>query len=169
MSAIRSALLAPTRTQKRAIAYDPSFSRLSISTGRKCGCYQVEEIYAAPGFRGRAFTLTNLESGESYNLLLAEDRYHSTCDCCGHSYGAVAEANRRAVERGEDVVESLGCKHLDAVAHVIDQGWLVDPRSNPEADTGSAITAEELDEMERHFSEMPECFRCLGPSADVPF
>ena len=102
--AVRSALLPASRSCKRAVAFDAARQVLSIVTGRKCCCYRVTEVYAAPGFGGRAFRLDRVDAaGEPRHVLLAADRGLSSCDCEGKSYEASERANRRAAERGEAV------------------------------------------------------------------
>ena len=156
---------------------------LAIATGTRCRRFVVEERYAPAGESGRVFRLTRVGGiGDDHDVELMTDRRLSTCSCAGHSYEASEKANRRAAERGDAVVATLGCAHLDAIAYAIDSGWLPDPRANAEQDVGSTVTADELEEMGSAASNgasgawfpedrLPEWFGVYagGESKDVPF
>lgn len=160
---LRTAQLSPSRSAKRAIVYDQATGVLAIATGTRCRRFVVEERYTPAGESGRVFRLTRVGGiGDDHDVLLATDRRASSCSCAGHSYEASEKANRRAAERGDAVVATLGCCHLDGIAFLIDQGWMPDPRCCPDQDVGSTETYDQ---------DLPECFRGLYPDQipGVPF
>ena len=156
--------LPPTRScQHRGIEWDREAHELTVTCGKNSERYAVSEIYPGRGFAaGRAFEVVKLSTGEAYGAFLAHDRAYSSCDCAGKTYEGTARADRRHGERGE----SLGCKHLDALAALADNGWLPDPRANPDADAGPT---ERHDQPEP--DGLPACFDGCGSaeSPDVPF
>jgi hypothetical protein len=111
----------------------PCTGTLAITTSKKHEEYGVVEIIPSPHYEpGRAFQMVKPD-GEVYSLLLADRRDRSECDCAGFSY----DATRKADYRHQSRTDSLGCKHLDAIAAVIANGWLPHPQANPDQDVTS--------------------------------
>jgi hypothetical protein len=122
-------------TPHPAAAGCPCCGTLEVARGRKVTSYAVTEINPDPGFGcGRAFQLTKAD-GTVYSLFLGAGEV--ICDCPGKCYAASERADRR---HGRPSPTS-GCCHLDAVATLIQRGWLPDPRGNGEADVACSEVA----------------------------
>lgn len=141
-TATKTEVLAGTHSHThRAVQWDacPVGSRcactgtMTIATKKGSEKYGVIEIGVGTGFPpglGYQCVKTN---GEVYSCLLADDRKWSSCDCAGFTYGA----SRKADARHKTTTDTCGCKHLDGLAAVIANGWLADPRANPDQDVSS--------------------------------
>ena len=157
-------LLPPTRSQPhRAVEWDRETHEMTLCGRRTAERYAVSEFYVGRGFdAGRAFDVVKLDGGEVRNVFLADDRRRSTCDCEGFSFAGTERADHRHGTHSE----SLGCKHLDGLAAVVANGWLPDPRANPDQDAGPT----EPDDQPDPEDMLPACFDGVsGTGAGVPF
>jgi hypothetical protein len=139
-------VLYPTRTERhRGIEWTPCppgcpcTGVLAIVGGRKSTRYALTEFPAAGG---RAVRLTKPGGAESYDVFLSSDRKSGTCTCAGFTY----EATRKADRRHGDRYRTLGCKHLDALDALVENGWLPHPGANPDADAGPTEAPELADD-----------------------
>jgi hypothetical protein len=122
-----------------------------------CTCEGLLEIHCCRGSKaytvtefsttwdGRAFTLTKADGDESYNVFVGRDWSAYQCDCAGFCYG-----------------RDKPCRHVLAMVAVLANGWLPDPRANPDQDVGPTELTDQ---------ELPDCFRDEGhgPSDRCPF
>lgn len=117
---------------KRPYRYEPGCRRLTLWKGRKATTYTIGEFVPDRGFTtapARAFTVVKEADGETRCVLIS--REGCTCDCEGATYAGSDKANVRAARAGEKTFPTLGCKHLDAVALLLREGWLDLPEGGP--------------------------------------
>jgi hypothetical protein len=102
-------ILPATKTSAhRACTWTPAavgVGVLTVADKKASVRYAVCELPVARGFGGRAFKLTKT-TGEHY-CVRVNGEHDSTCDCAGFTYA-----------RGK------ACKHVDAVAALLANGWL---------------------------------------------
>lgn len=114
----------------------PCTGSLSIATKKGVEKYGVIEIGVGTGFPPGLGYQCVKPNGEVYSCLLADRRELSTCDCAGYTYAS----SRKADARHKTTSDTLGCKHLDAILSLIQNGWLADPRCNPDQDVSNTET-----------------------------
>lgn len=104
-------VLPRTQSGAAAIRWTPSGDDLSpvagvlrIDTERASDNYVVTEF--PTGWTNRGFTVTKTVGNRSYTVFCHRDRLAATsCDCEGHRF-------------------HFHCKHADAVAALVENGWL---------------------------------------------
>lgn len=119
----------PKPGQRRAV-YDPNRQRLTVTLRSKAERYAVFETGAAKEF-GRGFTLVKLDANglpvvENGDVVRREFQCGAvgvSCSCQGGDFLSNAKANQRALESGDTVHPSYGCKHSDAMVPLLMAGW----------------------------------------------
>lgn len=104
---------------------------MQLATARKEGGkleiaeYEIGE-FGTP-WRGRGFAVLKVGEPEPYHLFLGTPEVR--CDCPGFSYLAAARANQAAWDAGEEVFQTQGCVHADALCRLLVAGWLDVPEA----------------------------------------
>lgn len=129
-----TAELGKTRAYKsRVFLWNPGLRNLTIWRDEKKENYEVVEfrpdLFPGEALK-RAWRLTKQSDGAVYYCKTG-GIWH-TCDCKGFEARGVAKANDRAQVRGENVVLSFGCVHLDALLNLLAGGWLELPEVTDE-------------------------------------
>jgi hypothetical protein len=122
--------LGPTHSEPaRPFTYTPAQRALGIGLGARAKHYLVTEFVPEGDFEGRAFRLIKRDWSGHYSCLIGGPA--PSCDCAGSTFLNTAKANLRSWLRDDKEFPSLGCKHLDALKVLLEDGWLDLPEHVP--------------------------------------
>lgn len=120
--------LPPARAHRyRAVRYEPGLRRLRVTvavkphTKAESDEYSVQEVPCdGPG---RVFICAKLGTlDRTHEVYVGPDGV--SCSCEGGVYVTTAKANQRAHDAGEEVFPGYGCRHSDALAALLKNGWM---------------------------------------------
>lgn len=117
---VYSDVIADCKAGKRAIRWVPaagsylSDGLLEIHDKKAVRAYSVTEFLPEAGWDGRAFQVAKADGSDGYTVFICRDARGHTCDCAAGTYRKVNQ-----------------CCHVAALAAVVANGWLPDPKCDP--------------------------------------